>query len=238
MTFQLRPVDRARLSTSIAEQILEGIKSAAFAPGQALPAERELASQLGVSRGSVREAVRVLEYAGVLEVRTGHGTFVVADALSKPTSLRVLAVSIGEQSPLDVIVARQALEPTCARLAAEHRHESDRLELRAHYDEQASMVARNLDPTDPDIAFHRTVARASRNQTLEALVNQIVSVLDQKMWREYKNTSLLTPGKPEQYLAEHREILDAVEAGDSARAARAMDAHLHAVEQGLLSIAS
>src|ERR1700733_9978009 len=95
-TFQLREVDRGKIYLSIVDQVVEGIRSGAFHPGTALPPERTLALRLGVSRTSVREAVRVLEHAGVLDVRTGSGTYVTRDAMSKSMFLRIEAVASGE----------------------------------------------------------------------------------------------------------------------------------------------
>jgi GntR family transcriptional repressor for pyruvate dehydrogenase complex len=237
-TFRLKPVDRPRLHSSIAEQIMEAIRSSAMDPGDALPSERELASQLGVSRGSVREAVRVLEYAGVLEVRSGHGTFLVQDdGLDKPQSLRVRAASIGDYSPLDVVTARRALEPMCARLAAAHRNEADLAEMHARCDEQAERIAKNADPTAPDVGFHRTIARASHNPVLEALLDQTLRILEDPMWREYNASSQQTPGRPEQFLSQHVEIVSAIDARDPERAAAMMDVHLLTVERGFLSVA-
>ena len=72
-------VGRPKLYASVVEQILASIRSGLFPPGSALPAERTLASRLQVSRGSLREALRVLEHAGVLDIRTGSGTYVATE---------------------------------------------------------------------------------------------------------------------------------------------------------------
>ncbi len=191
-----------------------------------------------MSRGSVREAVRVLEFAGVLEVRSGSGTYVTQDALSNTTTLRVAAASAGDHSPLDVIVARRALEPLCARLAAERRHEHDLDEIRAAYDEQEVNVRAGTDPTDADITFHKMIARASHNTALMLLVEQIMGVVSQQLWRDIKLDSLARSGRPERYLDEHRAILGAIVSGDAAGAEAAMAAHLEAVEQGLVDVVS
>ena len=118
MVFQLQAIDRTKLYASIVEQILDGIESGAFPPGSALPAERILAARLGVSRSSVREAIRVLEHAGLLDVRTGSGTYVADPGPPKVAMLRAQAALKGEQSPIDVMAARRAVEPTCAGLGS------------------------------------------------------------------------------------------------------------------------
>jgi GntR family transcriptional repressor for pyruvate dehydrogenase complex len=94
--FQLTAIDKPRVYDSIVDQLLEGIRSGAFPPGSVLPAERELAARFGVSRGSVREAIRVLEHSGVVDVRTGSGTYIAEAGLSQATALRAHAALLGE----------------------------------------------------------------------------------------------------------------------------------------------
>src|SRR5688572_31643065 len=123
MAFEFSEVERTKLYTSIVDQIVEGVRAGAFRPGRALPAERVLAARFRVSRSSLREAIRVLEHAGVLDVRTGSGTYVSEAGVSKAAMLRAAAAVVGERSPLDVVTARRALEPVAAELAAIHRHQ-------------------------------------------------------------------------------------------------------------------
>src|SRR5947208_5125263 len=123
--FELRAVDRQKLYASIVDQLVEGIRAGVFPPGRALPPERALAERLRVSRSSLREAIRVLEHAGVLDVRTGSGTYVSEYGASSAAALRAHAASIGEHSPLDVVVARRSVEPVCAELAAVNRQRRD-----------------------------------------------------------------------------------------------------------------
>ena len=234
MTFELRAIDRSRLSTSIAEQLVEAIRSGGFPPGSALPAERVLAEQLGVSRGSVREAIRVLEHVGLLDVRTGSGTFVRGDALSNVSLLRLRAASVGEDSPLDVMVARRALEPTCAELAARSRTEYDLKTLRDSVDRQAVLVAAGEDTQDVDLGFHMAIAAASHNPVLEVLVDRLVEIMGQDTWRRLKSLSRMRDGGAEHFLDQHREILAALERSHPSAAAAGMTAHLDSIERSLL----
>ncbi len=235
MAFELRIVDRTKLYTSIVDQIIDGVRAGAFPPGQALPAERALAAQLGVSRSSLREAIRVLEHAGVLDVRTGSGTFVSEAGVSKAALLRAQAALIGEHSPLDIVVARRALEPVCAELAAVHRHRHDVELLRAKIHEQAELNRRREDPEKVDLSFHVAVAAASQNPVLLALVERVVEIMRQGTWRTLKHRSRARPGGAERYLEQHRAILVAIERFDANGAARAMRHHLDAIEAGLLA---
>lgn len=234
MSFQLREIGKSKLYTSIVDQVLDGIRSSAFPPGAALPAERVLAQQLGVSRGSVREAIRVLEHAGVVDVRTGSGTFVTAGALSQAAALRAHAALVGEESPLDIMVARRTIEPTTARLAAENRRDQDLRALTATVREQAQMVKEGQDPTAADLRFHRTLAEATHNPILAMLVGRIIDTMGQGFWQTLKHQTLGRPGKAQEYLDHHEQLLAYVETQNGAGAETTMMSHLDGVEEALL----
>lgn len=235
MAFQLKQIDRARLSTAVTDQVLEGIRSGAFPPGTALPSERTLAAQLGISRPSLREAIRVLEHAGVLEVRTGSGTYVTRDGVSKAALLRTRAALIGEHSPLDLVVARRAFEPVAAELAAVHRHKSDLDALRASVKEHARLDAADHDPNEHDLAFHLQIAVATRNPVFQMLAERLVEIMNQGYWQELRARQLQHTGRGREYVNQHRAILDAITKRDPVAARRAMDEHMDAVEAGLLA---
>src|SRR4051794_24436657 len=154
MSFDLHAIDRSKLYASIVDQIVEGVRAGAFPPGKALPAERALASRMGVSRSSVREAIRVLEHAGVLDVRTGSGTYVSESGVTNAAMLRAQAAMAGEHSPLDVIAARRVLEPITAELAAVHRNKRDIDAMRENIRQHAEQLADGADPEEIDYAFH------------------------------------------------------------------------------------
>jgi len=227
-------VQPEKLYFSIADEILEAIRTGEFPEGRALPAERVLAEELGVSRGSLREAIRVLEHAGILSVRTGSGTYVREGGLSKATQLRVAAAARGEYSPLDIITARRALEPTCAALAAEFAQPAELKQLNKLVDHNAILIAEGADPTEPDLEFHLVIAAATRNAVLEALLHQIVDIMRQRFWRELKRDSVRYPGERERYLNQHRAILKKIESRDAAGASRLMKRHIDDIERSLL----
>lgn len=234
MSFALRTVDRTKLYTSIVDQLVDGIRSGAYPTGAALPAERELATRLGVSRSSVREAIRVLEYVGVLDVRTGSGTFVTEAGLSSAARLRVEAVLIGDQSPLDVMVARRAIEPVCAELAASNRRDRDLKAMRKSMTEQTRLLREGQDPADVDLAFHLAIASASRNLVLVLLSEHLADIMRHPAWRALKHRSVNRHGTGGLFLDQHRAIFDAVERGDSDDAGARMSEHLAAIEVMLL----
>ena len=235
MSFELRTVGRSKLSDAIVDQILEGIRSGAFGPGTVLPPERSLAERFGVSRGSVREAIRSLEYAGVLDVRTGSGTFVAEAGASKAAALRARAALSGEHSPLDLLVARQAIEPVCAGLAAVHRTAADVDNLRKLVDAQGELLERGEETAEVDLAFHMAVADACHNPVLVLLYDRIAEVMRQDVWLDLRRRSRTQAGTPELYLDQHRATLAAIERGDTAAATKSVDAHMRTVEDRLVT---
>jgi GntR family transcriptional regulator, transcriptional repressor for pyruvate dehydrogenase complex len=235
VAFQLHTIDREKLYTAIVDQILEGIRSGAYSPRSALPAERTLAAQLGVSRASLREAIRVLEHAGVLDVRTGSGTFVSDDGLSKGASLRARAVLVGEHSPLDVLAARRALEPVCAEHAAMHRNARDLEVLWRAFEDHARSEEGSDDWAEADLDFHLAIARATHNPVLVMLVDRLVEIMRQKTWAEFRVRQLQHAGRGGDYIEQHRAIFVALERHDRAIAGQRMYEHLDAVEAGLLA---
>jgi GntR family transcriptional regulator, transcriptional repressor for pyruvate dehydrogenase complex len=235
MAFQLRTVGRTRLHESIVEQIIEGIRSGKLPPGSVLPSERLLAAQLAVSRGSIREAIRVLEHVGVLEVRTGSGTYVTEAGISKAAALRAHAALVGEQSPLDVMIVRRALEPTCAWQAAVQHHPSDVETLSAITREHERVIERGGDPASVDLEFHVSLAAATRNPVLLLSIQQIADLMRQGTWQSFKHRATERGGLAVLFLNEHREILAMVARRDPRAAETAMRSHLDSVEKGLLA---
>ena len=234
MVFQLQAIDRTKLYASIVEQILEGIESGAFPPGSALPAERILAARLGVSRSSVREAIRVLEHAGLLDVRTGSGTYVTDPGPPKVAMLRAQAALTGEQSPIDVMAARRAVEPTCAGSAAAQRHARDLDAIRASVELQSRLLDAGEDAAAADLDFHLAVATATHNPVLLMLVERLAEIMRRSPWSDLKHASRRDPAGGERDVEEHLAVLAAIERRDGSEAAQAMEAHLESVERDLL----
>jgi len=219
MPFQ--PIDAKRLYEQVADQIGDMIRSGEFQPGQRLPAERDLAKLLGVSRPVVREAMIALEIAGLLEVRTGSGAYV----LKAPNGQ--FGISAGH-SPTDILNARMIVEGEVAALAAEHASARD---LKAAADAIARMTA-DHDAGRPwnaaDLAFHVAVAYASGNAVLAMVV--------ERLWQEQYGPvfALLSerahlPDKWSATLKGHEGILEAIRRRDARAARGAMRAHLSQV---------
>ncbi|MFF7179817.1 FCD domain-containing protein [Streptomyces sp. NPDC008121] len=151
----LRTAGRTSLVDSVVEQLRAQLAEGEWAVGDRIPTEHELAGQLGVGRNTVREAVRVLVHAGLLESRQGNGTFVrsAADPAAVLHGMR-------HAGARDVLELRVALEAEAARLAAARRDTHDLLRLRAALTTLREEGDRDA---DADMAFHLAVVEATHN---------------------------------------------------------------------------
>lgn len=188
------------------DQIRSRLVAGAFPPGTRL-GQAELADQLGISRTSVREALRRLTGDGLLEFEVNRGFFVV---------------DLGLESVLQRLEARVLLEPLLARLAAERSVLED-LEAMgdAIEDERAARTA--ADAHDASRAFHLALARATHN---EALVRTFDSLWIADVGRRLLARRFAAPTWKRDDISEHRRVLMAIERGDAARAETLMRAHV------------
>jgi DNA-binding FadR family transcriptional regulator len=179
---KFRAIRTQRVYEQIAEQIEDVIRSQGLAAGDRLPAERELADQFGVSRPSIREAMIALETAGLIEVRTGDGTYVKQVV---PRGLPVLAWRRSDPGPgvLEQFQARKLIEPELAALAATRIDQDDITYLQDLVDFAATRFA-NDEPADgADYKFHTRLAEASGNLILAGVVRHLWDLRDGDMWR-------------------------------------------------------
>ncbi len=221
----LQAVEPRRLYRQIADQIRGLIASGEVARGERLPAERDLAKQLKVSRPSLREALIALEMEGLLDVRVGSGIYV------RSREPRSHPGAPGDASgPFEVLRARWLIESECAALAARH---ASREQLRAIRDAHARMAAEaraNPNPLDADRAFHVRVAEASGNS---ALVLVVQTLWDQRVGPFYRalERKLEYPAMAGDTLREHQAVLAAISRRDPARARAAMRRHINLTKQ-------
>jgi GntR family transcriptional regulator, transcriptional repressor for pyruvate dehydrogenase complex len=215
------------------DQAIEGIRQliarGEVGPGGRLPKENELAAKLGVSRGSLREAVRALELIGVVEARQGDGTYVTSlDASRLMDVVSVLIDFSHERSLLELLEVRRLLEPAAAALAAARATPAD---LAAIHEAMGAMERASQPEAlvAGDAAFHAAIATATGNPALASLLDNLAGpTIRARVWRAATETRAVADT-----LAEHRRILDALEVRDPelARAASAM--HVSGVERWL-----
>ncbi len=186
---QFEPVRRSRLYEGIIEQVHALIADGRLKPGDQLPPERVLAETFGVSRTSVREALRALELRGLITGKQGGGTFVrsvSAEDLVRPMASALLA---GKREIAELFELREMIEPPIARKAAERAEPRHLAELERILDQQRLKVERGQPYPDEDAAFHYTVAVAASNAPLLRLVDVVLELL-----RESRSTYLLCCG--------------------------------------------
>ncbi|GAA2871422.1 FadR/GntR family transcriptional regulator [Pseudonocardia halophobica] len=197
---------RAGLVDQVIEQIRAAVAAGEWPVGTRLPPEAELAEALGVGRNTVREAVRALAHAGLLEVRQGDGTFVRATSEISGAIRRLAGTELRE-----VLQVRRLLEAEGARLAARHRTAADLAELEAAMSacEEAERAADLAAFTRADLAFHQLVLRCAHNAVLAELYRGLTEVVHASV------ATTVAGGRCES----HTGLLAAIRAGDAAAAA-------------------
>lgn len=217
----LRPMQRSRLYEQLVERLLSLIHEMNLVPGNRLPPERELAAGLGVSRASVRQALVVLEVQGLVEVRHGEGAILLD---TRPDDAVISAVAAHTRRLPEVIEAREALEVKLAGLAARRRTAEDLQQIDDALSLMEQEVAAGERGLGGDEKFHGAVTAAARSALLADLMHEISAAV-----RETRIESLSQPDRPQASLASHREIAEAIRAGDEQAAADAMQKHIRLV---------
>ncbi|MFD4421598.1 FadR/GntR family transcriptional regulator [Agromyces sp. NPDC058484] len=215
------------------QRIKDMITEGRLAPGDRLPPEKELSEQLGLSRNSLREAVKALELIRVLDVRRGDGTYVTS--LEPALLLEAMSFVIDlhdDQSILEILAVRRILEPASSSLAAQHADETQ-LEMLQKIVDAVETDASVEDLVAHDLQFHGAIARAAGNGYLASLLDSLSShTVRARIWRGITQEHAV-----DQTLSEHRAILQAIAAGDSTLAEALTLAHVAGVEQWLRSAA-
>ncbi len=223
----LQAVESQRLYRQIAEQLRALIGQGEWAPGSRLPAERDLARQLGVSRPSVREALIALEVEGRVEVRVGSGIYVLPPAASngKGTNGAHGPDDHAEWGPLELMHARELVEAEVAALAARHARKPQLAAMSQALAQMQAQADAGEVPRDGDQAFHEAIAGACGNEVLRDTVRGYWQArhgpLFARMSGYFEN-----PASWAAALTEHRQVLDAIRARDPEAAREAMQGHL------------
>lgn len=222
----LQTVAPQRLYRQIAEQVRQLMASGEFALGSRLPAERDLALQLGVSRPSVREALIALEVEGMIEVRTGSGIYVQRTELpNKSTPTETDANTPADWGPLEVMSARLLVEAEVAALAATHAQKADLKAIKSGLQQMKLEAARDQVPREGDEAFHEAIAQACGNSVLLDTVQRYWQARNGPLF-ERLGDYFEHPESWQAAIGEHQQVLLAIEAHDASAARKAMQKHL------------
>ncbi|MEQ6249101.1 FCD domain-containing protein [Sulfitobacter sp. HNIBRBA3233] len=230
-----RPVTPEKLSTAVVRQVEELILRGILRPGERLPAERELAERLGVSRPSLREAIAQLQQTGLLSARPGAGVY-VADVLGSAFSPALIALfERHDEAAMDYLSFRRDMEALAAERAARLGSDTDLAVVAAIFDKmQAAHDTRDADQEAAlDAQFHMAIVEASHNVVMLHMMRSMYELLRggvfynrQVMFRQQTTRTAL--------LEQHRAIHDALVARDAAGSRAAVEAHLNFVERALI----
>ena len=226
---------RLSLADELTDELLSRIIDGRYPPDSALPPEVDLAREAGMSRLTIREAVKTLRAKNVVRVERGRGTFVnpvdqwtALEALVGATMYRESAA--GGTLPERVIEVRRIVEVGAAELAAERRTAADTAKLEAQLAEMAAAdAAGDVDGfVAADLAFHQTVLHAAGNGLIAALLDPLSRLLVPARRQTSEVDTIRRHA-----LEYHAAILDAVRAGDPERARRAMHDHIEQTREDL-----
>lgn len=202
---------RSALADQVIAQLRHEITSGAWPVGSRIPTEPELVEQLGVARNTVREAIRALAHNGLLDIRQGSGTYVVATSELAGVMHRRFA----DADPQHVAEVRSTLEAAAARLAAQRRSERDLRQLDALLARrEAAWASGEVERfVEADATFHRAVVQASHNEVLTAVYADLGTVL-----RAFLRHDVGDELRPQDRL-DHSRLVSAIRAGDTEDAA-------------------
>jgi len=215
-------IKKVRLSESVIDAIKKMIVDDGFNPGEKFYSEKELTEKLEVSRSSIREALRILEVTGQVNVKQGKGIF-ISDNQRKRFKEFSTWLKNHEQSIKDNFEVRLIVEPKAARRAAEKATSGDikKMEKACSQFAESAGNGNTEEAIVCDHSFHNSLAGSTKNQTLYVLMKAMTTTLADG-WV----SSLYTPGRIQQTIYEHGDILDAIKNRDRAGAENAMTRHL------------
>ncbi len=220
------------LTDEAIDKIKQMIISGRVRPGEKLPREADLAAELGLSRNSLREAVKALSVINVLDVRQGDGTY--ATSLAPSLLLEALSFIVDfhrDDTVLDFLEVRRILEPAATALAASRMSREERIEL--------GKVLESVDADTPveelvaaDLEFHRQIALGASNSVLASLVDSMSAPTTRaRVWR-----GMTEPRALERTLAEHRAIYTAIIGRDADLARSWATIHIAGIESWLRTV--
>lgn len=220
-------ISKERLSDSAADAILSMITiEKKYKPGDKLPNENELSQELGVSRITLREAIRILVAGNVLEIKRGKGTFVKKDFIEQPfTELSpVLSAKVGVD---DLFEMRLIFEPEAAYYATIRATEGELKRILSIGEKIEEMILQGQDRTQEEMAFHRSIAKATHNEFMNKLMPVIQESVSKGVFL-YEKEHLPV----EDVISDHRMIMEFMKNRNAEGARSAMKIHiLHAIQE-------
>lgn len=217
--FETIKTKEASLSERTAEQISRLIREQQLASGDKLPSEFELAELLHVGRGTIREGIKLLVARNVLEIRRGKGTYIAPNPGEIPDPLGFAFYPDQFRLALDLAEIRGQTEPWIARMAAEHATEEDIIQLRKSCSVVEQDILNERDHSQNDVLFHVDIAKCTHNLVVPKLIPIITYAVTLFV-------SLTESRLRMETIVGHRELVEAISAGDGIRAEKTMAQHI------------
>jgi len=233
LNIDLQPIERQRIYESIVDQMRQLIISGRWKPGQRIPPERELTTMLSVGRTSVREALRILEALGFIEIHAGNGSYVKQD-IEIPSALHnLIQVVQGDEYFAEIMETRELFDAQIAYLAAQNATSDDIQALAEIVDRQSESVNKGLDGVEENIEFHLRLTEISGNRVMVEFQRLLF-----KLSRQSINQLFQIHGFPEESVRQHREIIRSIQESNPLETHRLMLKHLRSRYAVLKSITS
>lgn len=220
---------RNTVTDQVIVQIKELLANGSLQPGDKLPSERQMADQMGVSRPSLREALRALEYAGVLKSQPNGGVYVSDGTSALENNLQV-AHLLKQFALEEMIEVRRIIEAASVRFAVERGNKEALLAIRREHEASRRLIGDKAAFALSDFEFHRAIAEAAGNDILVTMLQTM-----RQMMRDFNIQLLSTTEGREEVFAHHQAILDAIENHDADAAVDALINHLDNVVRTMKS---
>lgn len=225
-TNRIERVARLKVSDSVAAQLTKLITNGAYAVGEKLPAERVLSEEFGVSRSSMREAIRSIEASGLVSSSHGVGVFVISNTVAAHGQNDLLVFD--DFTVPELFEVRRMIERDAAGWAAQRITPAVAFELQSIIETCSDPDLSDEDFVQLDIKLHQTIAKASRNELLATIYGGL-----EPMLLKYSLRVISLPGRREDSHAGHGKIVDAIVAGRMREAREAAVAHIRDVERDI-----
>ena len=211
----LKSLKKESVVQSVINQLTDAIRNGDLKPGDKIPPEPELADSLGVARSSVREAIKILAYLGVLESKRSEGTFVCNGYKESMIDPMIYGIILNQDSFENLMELREMTEAGMMRLAIDHHDVEELNELEDILEDMKDAVDSD-DPVDKffevDNCFHDKIAEMGKNPMADK-VNRVVRTVTYSL-RVRTVSDMISGGKSEELINAHRLLLDAIREGD------------------------
>lgn len=219
---KIKPIEIYKPSDIIIRQIRELISSGVIKPGERLPAERELAERFGIGRGYIREALKKLEFYGIVKTLPQSGTVVANLGISLIEGLMNNIVTVEADNFPMLIETRRILEINTASLAALKATDDDIDALKDLLEKYREKAQKGENALSEDLLFHLKIADISKNSILKSLI----MIITPEVQRQSQQLNTCKDDRPRYALAEHEAIFESIKSREPEKAAEAMAFHM------------